>query len=176
MPPKREGIEWESVTVLNENPLNSKNPRLQCNSCGHEFSGGASRIKGHILQTKNSGVSPCTKPVASLVTALKQIDSQKEREEAVKQGQKRAAEYSAISSSGSRDSKQCSIEDCRSTQCKADLDMLVSKFFFANGIAFNVARSPEWRDLVAGLSKGSYKAPGSEALRTTHLQKVGKHT
>eukprot|EP01018_Ginkgo_biloba_P034101 Gb_06205 [translate_table: standard] len=53
------------------------------------------------------------------------------------------------------------------------VDDVVDDFFFANGIPFNVARSPYLHNMiqqVVEFSK-SYKPPSSEALRTTILHR-----
>ena len=57
---------------------------------------------------------------------------------------------------------------------KKHLDAVIARFFYANAIAFNVADSSEWHELVQQLkSAGSgYKSPGREPLRTSLLISV----
>lgn len=53
---------------------------------------------------------------------------------------------------------------------------MIGRFFYANGIAFHVAGSPEWHEVVEELKKAgnAYKSPGRESLRTTVLISVRK--
>ena len=44
-PPKRDGILWDSVTVLADH---GTSPQLQCNNCNKKFCGGATHIRDHI--------------------------------------------------------------------------------------------------------------------------------
>lgn len=56
---------------------------------------------------------------------------------------------------------------------KHALDLLCAEFFYANGIAFNVARNASFKKFVMAVSQSQvlYTAPGSEALRTTLLDR-----
>ncbi|KAJ7981667.1 Disease resistance protein [Quillaja saponaria] len=44
---------WQHIEIVND--------KLKCNFCGHEFSGGASRIKSHLSGIKGNGVDPWLK-------------------------------------------------------------------------------------------------------------------
>ncbi|KAH9298203.1 hypothetical protein KI387_029885, partial [Taxus chinensis] len=52
-------------------------------------------------------------------------------------------------------------------------DVLIARFFYANGIPFNVARSPYYEEMVRAINKGptGYKPPEYEKLRTTLIDK-----
>ena len=71
MAPKREGLEWDSVEVVCE-PKKGGNPEVKCKNCDRLFTGGVTRIRGHILHTPACGVLKCSKAPAALVTQLKQ--------------------------------------------------------------------------------------------------------
>lgn len=59
-------------------------------------------------------------------------------------------------------------------------DMAIAMCFYENGLAFNLARSPSFKEMVDAIaeagsdkfSKAAWKPPSSEALRTTLLDKV----
>ena len=70
MAPKRDGIEWQHVEILDEPKPGSKckDPRCKCMYCDHEFSAGASRVTAHLLGKKGGGA--CTKVPASGKAAL----------------------------------------------------------------------------------------------------------
>jgi hypothetical protein len=54
-PPSR-AEEWSHVRILS---LNKKDPRWQCNYCGHCQTGSVSRIKAHLGQDSKNGVKIC---------------------------------------------------------------------------------------------------------------------
>ena len=51
------------------------------------------------------------------------------------------------------------------------VDMAIMRCLCANGIPFNVLRSPQWSEMVAAINKGpkGYKSPSSEKARTSLL-------
>jgi hypothetical protein len=66
-----------------------------------------------------------------------------------------------------QESLQESFKKCR----KQELDRAVADFFYANGIAFNVARNQYFQSMVQALvsANQNYVAPTSEKLRTCLL-------
>jgi hypothetical protein len=54
---------------------------------------------------------------------------------------------------------------------RESIDMAVTKFLCANGIPFNVLRSPQFSEMVMAIRNGpkDYKGPSSEKARTTLL-------
>eukprot|EP01018_Ginkgo_biloba_P019121 Gb_37880 [translate_table: standard] len=56
---------------------------------------------------------------------------------------------------------------------RGEVDLAIARFFYANGISFNVARSPYYGEMdkaIMGAPSG-YKPPGFEKLRTTLVDK-----
>jgi hypothetical protein len=51
------------------------------------------------------------------------------------------------------------------------VDMAIMWCMCANGIPFNVLRSPQWSEMVAAINRApkGYKSPSSEKARTTLL-------
>eukprot|EP01018_Ginkgo_biloba_P037930 Gb_41367 [translate_table: standard] len=56
---------------------------------------------------------------------------------------------------------------------RGEVDLAIARFFYANGISFNVARSPYYGEMVKAIMGASsgYKPPGFENLRTTLVDK-----
>ena len=65
------------------------------------------------------------------------------------------------------------IADIFKTSDREDVDQTVARFFYCNGIPFNVARSPFFTDMVTGINHAprGYKAPNYEKIRTSLLDK-----
>eukprot|EP01018_Ginkgo_biloba_P025901 Gb_25499 [translate_table: standard] len=58
-----------------------------------------------------------------------------------------------------------------------EVDLVIARFFFANGIPFNVVQSPYYDEMVHAINGASrgYKPPGFEKLRTTLMDKEKAH-
>eukprot|EP01018_Ginkgo_biloba_P019938 Gb_40356 [translate_table: standard] len=56
---------------------------------------------------------------------------------------------------------------------RGEVDLAIERFFYANGISFNVARSPYYGEMVKAIqgAPSGYKPPGFEKLRTTLVDK-----
>lgn len=165
MPPRREGPEWDSVEVLEEKEKGL--PQVKCKSCHKTFNGGATRIREHIL-----GISGNVRSCSNAVSVVGALLRKKDEETAGKKRAAEAAASAAASCSASSVKRQRTIAECAQEHTKATLHATVASFFYANGIPFNVARSQEFKDMVHKLTNGTYKPPGSEALRTNLLDKV----
>eukprot|EP01018_Ginkgo_biloba_P013676 Gb_30773 [translate_table: standard] len=60
---------------------------------------------------------------------------------------------------------------------RGEVDLAIARFFYANGISFNVARSPYYGEMVKAImgAPSGYKPPGFEKLRTTLVDKEKSH-
>eukprot|EP01018_Ginkgo_biloba_P029576 Gb_20728 [translate_table: standard] len=56
---------------------------------------------------------------------------------------------------------------------RGEVDLALARFFYANGISFNVAWSPYYGEMVKAIhgAPSGYKPPGFEKLRTTLVDK-----
>eukprot|EP01018_Ginkgo_biloba_P001704 Gb_24963 [translate_table: standard] len=89
-----------------------------------------------------------------------------------------ASSYSSIASASACNSikkttSSATLKSLWNPMEKFHVDGVVGDFFYANGIPFNVARSPYFHNMiqqVMDFGKG-YKPPSCEALRTTILQR-----
>jgi hypothetical protein len=78
---------------------------------------------------------------------------------------------------GSSSSKVASIKiqtplaDAFSMMERDVVDMAIMRYLCANGIPFNILRSPRWSKMVATINRAPkrYKSPTSEKARTTLL-------
>lgn len=67
--------------------------------------------------------------------------------------------------------KRNALADAFGSMERDMVDMKVMRCLCANGISFNVLRSPQWAEMVSAINRGpkGYKSPGSEKARTTLL-------
>ncbi|KAF7144768.1 hypothetical protein RHSIM_Rhsim04G0118200 [Rhododendron simsii] len=87
----------------------------------------------------------------------------------VKPGEKKASVNlcpKVIQDNGSSPGMKKTIANIFQTNDRKDVDQRVARFFYGNGIPFNVARSPFWTDMVPGINNApkGYKAPNYEKI------------
>ncbi len=169
--------EWDLVSIVEDRGRN-KDPRVNCSYCGKDYTGGVTRIRAHILGNKSQlGVAKCQGEVpAEVVDRLKLAEEAKEREAQRKRRREqlqRAASGAQSTLSASKSGTQSSIQAAFARADKSEVDAAVARCFYANGIPFNVARNPFFKDAVAAIAAAGpgYKPPSSETLRTTLLER-----
>ena len=161
--------------------------KLKCNLCGHQFKGTLTRARDHLLSLsggRGGGVHGCLKITPEIRDILSHGMETSQSESANKLAKKQRVEkdiagsYSSIASASACNSvkqttSSATLKSLWNPIEKRHVDDAVGDFFYANGIPFNVARSPYFRNMiqqVVDIGKGS-KPPSCEALRTTILQR-----
>ena len=63
------------------------------------------------------------------------------------------------------------LEKALNLQSREDTDQSIVRCLYANGISFNVVRSPYWQEMVRSINEApkGYKSPGYEKVHTTLL-------
>ncbi|GAQ91180.1 hypothetical protein KFL_007390040 [Klebsormidium nitens] len=180
MAPSERAYEWDLVAVL-EDRGNRREPRVSCNYCGKEMTAGATRIRAHILGIKPGlGAGKCTESKEAVPPEVRQrlqkTEDEKEQEEQRKRRREQlqrvaSSAQSSLQASGS--GRQSSIQSAFARADKSEVDRSVARFFYANGIPFNVARNPFFKEAVSAIAAAgnTYKPPGSKALRSNLLEK-----
>jgi hypothetical protein len=168
----RLGPEWENVTTTGETATKGGDAFVKCIHCDRSFVGGATRIRAHLLSEKGLGVSGCTEVPAVVVRELTEL---KKRKAELAEEKSKKAKLCAIGQKAAAppSSTQSNIRQLLCKKDKEAVDAAAARFFYANGIAANVARSPYFQsfiDFVADYGKG-YKPPKSDALLNTLLVK-----
>lgn len=77
------GLEWEQVEVLEGK---GSQRRVKCLHCLFTFTGGATRIRCHLLAEKGGGVQACSKPPADVCRQLKAALKEKAQVSGTKRG------------------------------------------------------------------------------------------
>ncbi|XP_039822435.1 uncharacterized protein LOC120684617 isoform X2 [Panicum virgatum] len=151
----------EQVTILyagkGKNPGGSKG--WQCKHCKKKFSSSSTRIQMHFF-----GAGPGKKAQISRCTAL-QSNRAKYKELYEKIQKLRGSSKPAATQ------RHNPVADAFGMIERDAVDMAIMRCLCANGIPFNVLRSPQWSEMVAAINKGpkGYKSPSSEKARTSLL-------
>jgi hypothetical protein len=166
------GSEWNHVTVEKERIEGQKGEAaVKCSHCDNVFVSGAFRIWDHLLGSQLA-VAPCDKVQPEQFIDLreeanKRAAAKKDREK------KRKLDEIGRASFECQAVHQTSISTAFSRQDKELTDSAVARLFYANGISFNVAKSPYFKKMVQALkcAPAGYKPPGISPLRDTLLDK-----
>ena len=168
----REGLVWDNVTIVNDKKRGD--PQVTCNLCSYKGYAGAPRLTHHFLCLKGNQVCICEPTteenkhkLRALQVKLSAAVLQKDAAEAAAKKRKMAAAFA-------EGRTQTAITQFVNPAAKEAADSAVAEFFFACGLAFNVARSPYFTAMLQATAAAGtgYKPPGSEALRTTQSVKV----
>jgi hypothetical protein len=167
----RSGPEWRHVVATGETNTRGGDAKVQCNYCSKEFVGGATRIAAHLLGEKGAGVSACPDVTEGVVAEFAARKLEKERAAQAKVKKRKLAESAARSLLPVR--TQSTLSQVFSKKDKESVDMAAARFFYSNGIPFNVANSPYFTKFVADVAAfgPGYKPPKRDVLRETLLVK-----
>lgn len=164
--------------------IETGDPEVRCIFCDHVFRGGATRIRAHILGNNPSlGVTACKateehaeahKAAAAALVAIQNTAEQAQfRKRKASKLESHASSTAAASSSG----RQSTIPESVQKMDRAGTDRAVAAMWYANGLAFNVARNAYTRAAFKAVHEAGpgYTLPTSEALRTSLLDSAFSH-
>ena len=155
------------------NQVIRKGKKCECKHCGVNFKASVDRIQQHFCEVWDGHrqVRVCEKAPDAV---KKEFQDRRNTAVRVKEKKRRQKENADRDAAEYKKQKQSGIKQGFARVEKQNLDKAVGRFFYANGIAFHAADSPEWHELVEELKGAStgYKSPGRESLRTTVLLSV----
>jgi hypothetical protein len=90
--------------------------------------------------------------------------------------QEAAAARCSAATAGNKKARQATLEESMRITKRLEADEKVAMFFYAEGIAFNKARSPFFLEAIQAIAAAGagYKPPGYNSLRTNLLTKAKK--
>lgn len=168
----REGPEWKHVVV--KELKKNQQPRVKCLYCDKVFSGGATRIRAHLLGDKPAmGVAKCLRVQDISMEAfneMKNLQAEKDssNEEKAKRRKLTELSRSLINPRSSSDS-QSNLPARFKIMEAENVDKVWATAFYANGIPFHLSEDPHFQEAVkitAQQAAISYKPPS--AWRLSH--------
>lgn len=191
---------WDEVERLERYSSKGGATRWKCKQCNKEKSGGANRVRAHLCHVNNekAQVNKCPGTTPEMRRELlAKYPSEEEKACARKKPAIDASYFSrhgedvhlgdgqqygglgsfAFSqdsqSMGASSGKQQTLGAAWDPRKKERVDAAVARFFYHDHVAFNVARSPYFIEMVQEIARygPTYKPPSYETLRTTLLQK-----
>ncbi|GLJ04830.1 hypothetical protein SUGI_0004480 [Cryptomeria japonica] len=193
---------WKYVDRVPELKGSGGTATIKCKLCNLGWKGTYTRVKAHFLHLPCNGIEGCP-------NECERYDVVREQERAdgkVVMQSSHASTTGAATTTYSHDiesevdvtsrglatepaSKRPHIGNANligrlfDVQGREAVDAAIGRFFYANRISFNVARSPFYEEMVRAINNApaGYKPPGYEKLRTTLVDKekslvAGKRT
>lgn len=157
---------WKHVSVFGGFDKGSGTKRWKCNHCNLRYNGSYSRVRAHLLGFTGVGVKSCPAIDRSMREAFQILE-----EERLARKKKRT---SGSGKPGKRiRTSQLSLNHIWKSISKEDVDDVVARFFYAEGLNIHVANSPYFYELintVASFGPG-YESPSVDKLSGSFLIK-----
>ncbi|GLJ12925.1 hypothetical protein SUGI_0200650 [Cryptomeria japonica] len=179
-PPKSASEAWKHVT--------RNGTHIKCNICQANIIGTLTRLRDHFLANTGGpggGVQACIgatpelkailekELVASTIGKMKKPQKKQRIEGDISRFTSAMSSSSVQSEAASVPKQSGTLNNFWKPVEKQHVDDAVADLFYTSAIPFNVARNPHFRNAVQKIvefGKG-YTPPGSEAIRTTLLQR-----
>ena len=146
--------------------------------CKMQKSGSVARVRWHLLgMGKKEQITVCNNvpstEKASIQKQFNDLEKLKQFEGSIQTSNSASgAMLGGPQTSSELHASTSQLNNLWDVKGRGNLDASVGRFFFANGIAFNVCRSPYWKDMVRDLvntAPKGYKPPSYEKMRTSVL-------
>ncbi|KMT01813.1 hypothetical protein BVRB_9g210950 [Beta vulgaris subsp. vulgaris] len=166
MPSESDKWGWKHVSVFGGFDKGSGTKRWKCNHCSLRYNGSYSRVRAHLLGFTGVGVKSCPAIDKSVREEFRLLE-----EERLQRKKKKNPPCAKI---GKR-MKNCQLNFASPirTLAKEDVDEMVARFFYADGLNMNVVNSPYFREMIRALAAfgPGYEPPSKNMLSDTFLSK-----
>lgn len=176
--PKRSGKIWQTVNVVFNDKAYTTSPQLICRDCKKEFSGGASRVKAHIMKFCSCSTSALKELRAELIKESESMAEQASHKRKMSEldadvsssevypgdsvscigGRISVASPSAMplpapaSSTGNTiglvADSQRNIQSMTAMHTSSFMDEKIADFIYAEGLPFSIVESPQFKEML----------------------------
>ncbi|XP_057956504.1 uncharacterized protein LOC131149774 [Malania oleifera] len=166
MPSESDKWGWKHVSVFGAFDKGSGTKRWKCNHCNLRYNGSYSRVRAHLLGFTGVGVKSCPAIDRSLREALHILE-----EERLAWKKKRTS--GCVKPSKRNENSQLSLNHAWKTIAKEDVDDIVARFFYANGLNVDIVNSPYFHEMAKAIATfgPGYEAPTMDKLSDLFLTK-----
>ncbi|XP_027344110.1 uncharacterized protein LOC113856481 [Abrus precatorius] len=141
MPSESDKWGWKHVSVFGGFDKGSGTKRWKCNHCNLRYNGSYSRVRAHLLGFSGVGVKSCPAIDRSLKESFQILE-----EEGVAKKKKRT-------SGSGRNGKRVRTSRPNLTRItKEDVDEILARFFFADGLHANIVNSPYFQEMIKAVA------------------------
>ncbi len=162
MPSESDKWGWKHVSVFGGFDKGSGTKRWKCNHCNLRYNGSYSRVRAHLLGFTGVGVKSCPAIDRSLREAFQTLE-----EERLARKKKRT------SGSGKPGKRIRTSRPSLTCVTKEDVDDIVARFFYADGLSIKVVNSPYFLEMAKAISAfgPGYEPPSKDELSDSFLNK-----
>ncbi|KAL4359548.1 hypothetical protein AHAS_Ahas08G0088400 [Arachis hypogaea] len=146
---------WKHVSVFGGFDKGSGTKRWKCNHCNIRYNGSYSRVRAHLLGFSGVGVKSCPAIDNSLKESFQMLE-----EERVSRKKKRA------SITGKYSKRIRTPRPSLTCVTKEDVDEMLARFFFADGLNMKIINSPYFREMIKAVAAFG---PGYEPMSIHEL-------
>ncbi|KAL5830935.1 hypothetical protein ACOSQ4_016289 [Xanthoceras sorbifolium] len=164
MPSESDKWGWEHVTVFGGFDRGTGTKRWKCNHCNLRYNGSYSRVRAHLLGFTGVGVKSCPAIDRSLREAFQILEEERLA------GKKKRIPGSAKPGKRIRTPRPSLT---LKTIPKEDVDDMIARFVYADGLNVNVINSPYFHEMVKAIAASGpgYELPSTEKLCDSLLSK-----
>lgn len=155
MPSESDKWGWKHVSVFGGFDKGSGTKRWKCNHCNLRYNGSYSRVRAHLLGFTGVGVKSCPAIDRTLREAFQVLE-----EERLTRKKKRT------SGNGKPGKRIRTSRPSLASFTKEEVDDIVARFFYADGLNINVVNSPYFCEMAKAIA--AY-GPGYEPLSIDEL-------
>ncbi|XP_061345347.1 uncharacterized protein LOC133291156 [Gastrolobium bilobum] len=141
MPSESDKWGWKHVSVFGGFDKGSGTKRWKCNHCNLRYNGSYSRVRAHLLGFSGVGVKSCPAIDRSLKESFQILE-----EERVARKKKRA------SGTGKHSKRIRTSRPNLTCITKEDVDEMLVRFFFAEGLHANIINSPYFQEMIKAVA------------------------
>ncbi|XP_021276154.1 uncharacterized protein LOC110410660 [Herrania umbratica] len=155
---------WEHVSVFGGFDRGSGTKRWKCNHCNLRYNGSYSRVRAHLLGFSGVGVKSCPAIDRTLREAFHILEDE------------RLARKKKRTSGSGKPGKRIPTIQPRGTWKtirKEDVDDIVARFFYADGLNVSLVNSPFFNEMVKAIAAfgSGYEPPSVDKLSDCFLSK-----
>lgn len=164
MPSESDKWGWEHVSVFGGFDRGSGTKRWKCNHCNLRYNGSYSRVRAHLLGFSGVGVKSCPAIDRSLREAFQILE-----EERLARRKKR----NSLNEKPGKRIRTTQTSVSWKSITKEDIDDIVARFFYADGLNFDIVNSPYFLEMVQAIGAFGigYEPPTVDKLSDSFLSK-----
>ncbi|KAI4322365.1 hypothetical protein L6164_022068 [Bauhinia variegata] len=162
MPSESDKWGWKHVSVFGGFDKGSGTKKWKCNHCNLRYNGSYSRVRAHLLGFSGVGVKGCPAIDRSLREAFQILE-----EERVSRRKKRTT------GTGKHTKRVRTSRPNLSCVAKEDVDEILARFFFADGLNATIINSPYFHEMIKAVTAfgPGYEPPSMHELYDCFLSK-----
>ncbi|XP_074312445.1 uncharacterized protein LOC141647959 [Silene latifolia] len=157
---------WKHVSVFGGFDKSSGTKKWKCNHCNMRYNGSYSRVRAHLLGFTGAGVKSCVAIEKSLREELRRLEEGR--------FQRKKKKNPLNEKSGKRiKNPRISFSSSVTSLAKEDVDEVVARYFYADGLSMNIVSSSYFREMVQAISAfgPGYEPPSKDMLSDTFISK-----